>query len=366
MNTKIVLILFLTLTGVTSLAAATLPEYQRAFLAESVYHGCEKVAVANAAQKPLPKAEAEKRADAIPRFCNCAATYLTEHLGPETIKTIESSQEFNPAAINQILQSFEAPMQSAAEWCKENLRQYNPVSPNYGVHQNKDNNGSVLFNGQAHRFTAFIQEIYDTNLQLIETNRVELGIQLLDLTIDIDRISAHIYNPKNEENFLAKPLTEPSQKARKFGYNFAYFIPENDGTLLLNSARNVLALLQYNLQENRLYQTYFIKINTLLCSALAEAKTRAIAGAAKNLFKEILLVTLKSYAGTSYSRGNFTGYTSTGQFVSGVYTSYDNSWLGEHYSRSIDTIFMGAATVSQIDAEEVKNQCHNRQIEVEF
>lgn len=221
-------------------------------------------------------------------------------------------------------------------------------------------NNSILFNGRTHRFTAFIQEVYTANRQILTSNRVEPGARLLDLTIQADRTSALLADAKSGQRVSLSPLPEPSQKAKEFGYDFNYFIPDGEGELLLNSERSLMMLVQQNHQEGRIYQTYYIRTNVLLCTALAEAKSRAIATAATSLFKEVLVAVLRSYAGASYSRGNFTAYTSAGTSVSGTYTLYDNSWLGEHYSRGLDAIFKGTASLSQINAEIARAKCDGR------
>jgi len=355
-KTALLLATFIAFPG---FAASQLPVGQRAFFTESVYHGCTRTANAKATNQPTTGPETEKRSESVARLCNCAATYLVDNLDADTTRTLQSQQEFNPSLLNQIVQNLSGNAQQAVEWCKENYAQYKPAPPNWASHQNKNTNGSVLFNGRTHRFTAFIQEVYATNRQLLESNRVEPGARLLDLAIQADRVSATLSDARSGQRVALTPLPEPSPKAKEFGYDFNYFIPEGESELLVNSGRNVIMLVQQNPREGRIYQTYFVRTNALLCTALAEAKSRAIASAATSILKEVLLAALRSYAGASYSRGNFTAYTSTGNAVSGTYTLYDSSWLGEHYSRGIEAVFQGAATLSQINAEIARAQCNH-------
>lgn len=40
-----------------------------------------------------------------------------------------------------------------------------------------------------------------------------------------------------------------------------------------------------------------------------------------------------------------------------TYTQYNNAWLGEHYSRGLDAVFNGTASMSQVNGEIERLEC---------
>ena len=161
----------------------------------------------------------------------------------------------------------------------------------------------------------------------------------------------------NGASYTLLPTTGMPLAMQNKGFDFKFFVPEISGTLAINSKRNIHISQYFDPRDGKNYETHYVRSQALICSALAEAKTRIQKSMAISIFKEILLVAIKSYAGTSYSGGTFTGSNANGNTVTGTYTQYNNAWLGEHYSRGLDAVFNGTASMSQVNGEIERLEC---------
>lgn len=284
-----------------------------------------------------------------PRLCNCATYRLADVVDAESLERIKTGQgTIDSGLISDLVQS-----------CKERYMEYGDTPPVAALALAKDTNGSVLFGGKVHRFTAFRQHVYTKEFQFIRTVELSNGRYLFDLRIGDGRHGSLIDVATRKQYSLA-PHAGANKTAESQGYDHTFVIKEqarSGGVLAIDSRRNVLVTQLFNEEHGLWIETHYVRSQALICTALEEAKTRALKSAAVSIFKEVLLAAVKSYAGASYSGGNFTAYTSTGQTVSGTYTRYDSSWLGEHYSRGLDAVFEGTASLADINREMARLKC---------
>lgn len=284
-----------------------------------------------------------------PRLCNCATDRLADVVDAESIERNKTGQEtIDSGRVSDVVQS-----------CKEHYMEYGDTPPVAALALAKDTNGSVLFGGKAHRFTAFRQHVYTKEFQFIRTVELSNGKYLFDLRIGDGRHGSLIDVASRRQYSLA-PRAGANETAKSQGYDHTFVIEEqarSGGVLAIDSRRNVLVTQLFNEAQGLWIETHYVRSQALICTALEEAKTRALKSAAVSVFKEVLLAAVKSYAGASYSGGNFTANTSTGRTVSGTYTRYDSSWLGEHYSRGLDAVFEGSASLADINREMARLNC---------
>jgi hypothetical protein len=319
-----------------STAIAQLTGEPRDDFTTSFYHSCQT-------PKPASKEDGIKRV----RLCNCLSMKLADSLDNETLKMIEKEQRSLDSGL----------MENTVSWCKQNYMEYSEAPPVSEIAKNKNTNSSILFNGETHRFTAFRQYAYTKEFQLVRTVELENGKYLYDINIQPGRSRNTIVDLTSRREYSLAPLAGTAPRAIAVGFDFAFFITESAGFLLIDSKKNLLTTQVFDEKNGLFYETHYVRSQALICTALSEAKSRVQKSVAVSIFKEILLIAIKSYAGTSYSGGNFTAYTSNGTTVSGTYTKYDNSWLGEHYSRGLDAVFNGTASLSQINTEINRLNC---------
>lgn len=308
----------------------------------SLYHSCR---TPKKPSEPSTELDQAKKS----RLCNCAATWMADAIDLETVKLVELGQKsIDPRLLTE-----------AVQWCKDHYADYSDMPPLSEVTKKKSRNGSALFDGKTHRFTAFRQHTYTKDFQLVKTVELENGKDLYDLSLRSDLSDAGLVEVRSRERYRLLPLAGSHPKLVASGYDFAFSMPNLSpyAVLLLDSKRNVLATQVFNKKDGLIYETHYVRSQALICTALEEARSRALKSAALDIFKEVLLVAIKSYAGTSYSGGTFTASTSSGQTVSGTYRTYDNSWLGEHYSRGLDAVFNGSASIADIDREMGRLDC---------
>jgi hypothetical protein len=308
----------------------------------ATYYACERPK----GSKQLTAEDQAKKS----RLCNCFAAKMADTLDIETVKLLESGQQ----TLDQTL------LTEAAQWCKEHYADFEAAPPASRTVQTKGTKSSLLFNGRTHRFTAFRQHVYTKDFQLLRTVELQNGRYLYDLQIQADRSAGSLSAVAVHRQYSLVAYSGSNQKLAAIGYDWAFLMKNpdgNDGVLVLDSGRNILATQLFNAADGLFYETHYVRSQALICVALKEARTRVLTSAAASVFKEILLVAIRSYAGTSYSGGNFTAYTASGQTVAGTYTRYDNSWLGEHYSRGLNVVFAGTASLAEINREMERLDC---------
>lgn len=275
------------------------------------------------------------------RACNCAAMNLVEILTEDEIKKMEGSpNSIDPARLEGTLKK-----------CREEFAQY----PLYPVLSNaaseRETNKSILFGGGTHRLTAFIQHVYTNDFKLLKSVELENGRYLYDISVgrDLRENLITFVDTGRKLNFV--PFSQISQTSPLNGFDFNFFIPELSGNLAINSKKNLVVTQVPSDDGQSIIETHYVRSQALICTALTEVKERTQKQMATKLFREILLVAIKSYAGVGYGGGVFSGTTSTGASYSGSFSTYNNQWLGPHYSRGLDAIFNGGASLFQINQE---------------
>lgn len=330
------LLAFVLILNINAIASAQLSAEPRDDFIATIYYSC------------VTPSEKGKEVDARRRrYCNCAATKIADQLDTETVKQIESKQrELDTSVVN-----------AAVGWCRENFAEYSEFPPISKIAKTKDTNNSILFDGKSHRFTAFRQHTYTKEFQLIKTTELENGKYLYDVSIQPDRAKNILSDLRSRKDFALVPLAGSAPRLMEMGFDFTFLIPELSGYLAIDSRRNLLTTQVFNKKDGLFYETHYVRSQALICTALKEERSRIQKSSAISIFREILLVAIRSYAGESYKGGTFIGNTTDGKSLSGTYTIYDNSWLGEHYSRGLDAVFKGTASTSQINAEISRLNC---------
>lgn len=214
-----------------------------------------------------------------------------------------------------------------------------------------------LFNGADQRFTAFKQYIYTKDWKLLASNELPNGKYLFDVKLIRDQISNPAADVKTGRKFTLTKIDQIDQTVKNQGFDYQFKIEELAGTLLVNTQKNIFVSFYYDPSADRIFETHYVQSAALICTALQEVKSQIQKKMALSIFKEILMIAIKSYAGTSYSGGTFSGTTSSGNFVSGTYTRYDNSWLGPHYERGLDAVFNGSANLGQVEDQMSRLHC---------
>lgn len=187
---------------------------------------------------------------------------------------------------------------------------------------------------------------------------------LFDFQVKLESSSASIIDVKSRRQYGLVPLAgAPRVKdgPARIDYDWAFLMTgEKDSIIVIDSKRNLMASRTVDAADGSVYIIRYVRSQALMCDALKEARVRAIKSAAASIFKEVLVAAIRSYAGTSYSGGNFTAYTTSGQTATGTYTRYDSSWLGEHYSRGLDAVFEGTASLTDINRELTRLECDSQ------
>lgn len=283
------------------------------------------------------------------RKCNCLSQSTTAALDRETIEQIFSNTKtLEPSAIG-----------GAVQFCKDNFERYSSSQALPNALKTFGPDSSRVFSGKSQRYTAFRQHIYTAEMKYIRTVELENGRYLYDINVLPGRDSNTITDVRAGRTYSLVRTYSNTTNAALRNYEYLFFIPDLLGYLAVDSKRNLLASQVMSTKDGTVVETHYIRSQALVCSALQQARSRAQTDMAVSLFKEFLVAAIKSYAGASYGGGTFVGQTTTGRQVSGTYTTYDSSWLGEHYSRGLDVIFSGGASLYQINAEIGRLECDN-------
>lgn len=289
-----------------------------------------------------------------PRLCRCAAEKMADALDIDTVRRLESDLgSVDPT-----------PFIETREWCLQHYAEFDDKPPSSQLAKSKNTHDSVLFNGKTHRFTAFRLHVYSKDNQLVKAVELNNGGALFDFQVKLESSAASILDVKSRQRYGLVPLAgAPQVKGGQAGidYDWAFLMTgEKDSIIVIDSKRNLMASRTVDAADGSVYVLQYVRSQALMCDALKEARVRAIKSAATSIFKEVLVAAIRSYAGTSYSGGNFTAYTTSGQPVTGTYTRYDPSWLGEHYSRGLDVVFQGTASLTDINRELTRLECDSQ------
>lgn len=289
-----------------------------------------------------------------PRLCRCAAERMADAFDIDTLKRFDADQgSVDPKPFTEI-----------REWCLQHYAEFDDKPPPSPLAKSKSTHDSVLFNGKTHRFTAFRVHVYSKDNQLVKAVEFNNGQALFDFQVKPESTAASIVDVKARHRFALVPMAgDPQVKGAQAGidYDWAFLMTGvADSYVFIDSKRNLMASRVVDPADGSTYVIQFVRSQVLMCDALKEAKVRAIKSAATNLFKEVLVAAIRSYAGASYSGGTFTANTTSGQTVSGTYTRYDPSWLGEHYSRGLDAVFQGTASLADINRELTRLECDSQ------
>ena len=281
------------------------------------------------------------------RKCNCLSQNTTAALDGETIDLMFSNKKaLEPGALDR-----------AVRFCKDNFEKYPASQALPNTLKNFGPDSSKVFNGRSQRYTAFRQHIYTAEMKYIRTVELENGKYLYDINVLPGRDLNTITDAKAGKAYSLVRTYSNTTNAALRNYEYLFFIPDLLGYLAVDSKRNLLASQVMSTTDGTVVETHYIRSQALICSALQEARSRARTDMAVSIFKEFLVAAIKSYAGASYGGGTFVGQTTTGRQISGTYTTYDNSWLGEHYSKGLEVIFSGGASLYQISAEMGRLEC---------
>lgn len=284
------------------------------------------------------------------KFCTCYADEFVKKASNQSIKNMKSGKfDFtNDSEFN-----------SRVSYCKTNFEnyEYKPNVKNFLVDETK--NGSYLFDGKPHRFTAFKEDTLTFETSLLRTVEYKNNSSLYDIEIDTSREENFLVEISTGKRYRLNYVPDTNDWAKRNGFDLTFFVKDLNGTLLINSRKNTFATAIPNLNKKTIQLRYYVSSQALVCTALKDIKSRMQTNTAISIFKEILLVAIKSYAGASYGGGTFTATTSSGQMVNGTYTTYDNSWLGEHYSRGLDSVFNGSANIFEVNSQLEKLGCGN-------
>lgn len=280
------------------------------------------------------------------KYCTCMGMTASENvnLDNELAILINKKEATYPADMNS----------SASKYCGTNWGKFSSGAIQRPISQN----GNGLFDGKTRRFTAFRQIIFTKEWIKLEVNEVANGRMLMDINIQIDRPENSATDITNGISYKLSKVDTLTAFAKTIGYDFQFLGASGGPTLTFKTETGLLTTDYLNIETGRVYQTDYIDTNVLICKSLSAAKNKYQVNIFSSIIKEAMLIAIKSRAGASYSGGNFYGSSSSGATVSGTYTQYNNSWLGEHYSRGLDAVFDGTATVSQIDDEMSKLSCH--------
>lgn len=328
--------------SLSSVALAGLTGEVREDLVTAGYHSC-------LSSKP-PTNTAEYLSNR-PRLCRCAAERMADAFDIDTLKRFEAGQgSVDPKLFTEI-----------REWCLQHYAEFDDKPPPSPLAKSKSTHDSVLFNGKTHRFTAFRVYVYSKDNQLVKAVELNNGQALFDFQVNLESAAASIVDVKRRQRSALVPMAgDPQAKGAQAGINYDWaFLMTGvaDSYVFIDSKRNLMASRAVDDADGSVYVVQYVRSQVLMCDALREARVRAITSAATNIFKEVLVAAIRSYAGASYSGGTFTARTTSGQSVSGTYTRYDPSWLGEHYSRGLDAVFQGTASLADINRELTRLEC---------
>ncbi|TXH88229.1 MAG: hypothetical protein E6Q78_11535 [Rhodoferax sp.] len=303
------------------------------------FGACYKSQVADASNVDVPPVM-------IAQYCSCASEQTAQALTDGLLAEIDAGTKNLPQNINT----------DAAKFCLTSFKKY-PSSPfAERVISSESAKNIKLFDGTTQRFTAYRQFVYDKNWKLLQDKELPNGKYLFDVNFAPNRsqnLARDVTSGVVYSLFVSEQATEES---RKKGFDFLFFVPEISGNLAINSVKNIFVSQYFDVRDGKFYETHYVRSQALICSALNEAKIRAQKSMAASIFKELLLVAIKSYAGASYSGGTFTGTANGGTFV-GSFRKYDSTWLGEHYSRGLDAVFNGTASLGEITDEQNRLKC---------
>ena len=289
-----------------------------------------------------------------PRLCRCGAERMADAFDIDTLKRFMA----DPGSVDP------RPFTKIREWCLQHYAEFDDKPPPSPLAKSKSTHDSVLFNGKTHRFTAFRVLVYSKDNQLVKAVELSNGQALYDFQVNLESAAASIVDVKSKRRTALVPMAgDPRTQGTQAGINYDWaflFTSVADSYVFIDSKRNLMASRIVNDADESVYVVQYVRAQVLMCGALKEARVRAITSAATNIFKGVLVAAIRSYAGASYSGGTFTARTTSGQSVSGTYTRYDPSWLGEHYSRGLDAVFQGTASLADINRELTRLECDSQ------
>ena len=279
------------------------------------------------------------------KYCTCMGTITSESalIDNELVIRIEKKEATYPVDLNK----------NASKHCALNWEKFSSGA----VQRSISPNGNGLFNGEIRRFTAFKQAIFTKEWVPLERKEFPNGSMIMDINILAGRSENTAIDITNHVVYNLTKVEELTPVAKTLGYDFQFLSANGGPALTFNTENGLLTTDYLNPETGKIYQTFYIDSNVLVCASLTAAKDKIQGSMLTSIIKEALLIAVKSRAGASYSGGSFYGSTTNGVAVSGTYTQYNNSWMGEHYSRGLDAVFNGTANASQIDEELNKLNC---------
>ena len=304
------------------------------------YNSCYKLQSANPANATVP-------AVMLSQYCVCAGEQTAQALNNELVADVESGISKPPEGLTEVV----------GKYCLSGFRKFPNTPFAEKIITSSMAEKIKLFNGTTQRFTAYRQYVYDKSWKILEDKELPNGKYLFDVNISSNRSQNEARDVTTGVVYTLYVSDNLSSQIKQRGFDFQFFVPEISGNLIINSSKNTFISQYFDLQDGRHYETHYVRSQALICTALSEVKLRIQKSMAISIFKEILLVAIKSYAGTSYSGGTFSGTTASGGSFLGSFQKYDSSWLGEHYSRGLDTVFSGTATLGQISEEQARLNC---------
>lgn len=283
--------------------------------------------------------------DRLSRYCTCLGVNASENTGIDNVlvSKVYKNEASYPKDLNV----------NASKYCGVNWGKF----PSGAISRPISLNGHGLFDGKNRRFTAYRQLTFTKDWTPVETNELSNGKIILDINIHPASSENTATDVLNKVTFKLEKVEQLPDYPIRLGYDYQYKNDENGLLLTFNTEQGLLTTEYYNTAAGKMYQTHYIDSAVLICASLKAAKDKINETMLGSVVKEALLVAIKSRAGASYSGGNFYGTTSNGSTVGGTYTHYDNSWLGEHYSRGLDAFFNGTATSATINDELIKANC---------
>lgn len=277
------------------------------------------------------------------KYCTCSAfkTGLSSHLSNDLYEKINLKQAKVPQEIHNGVLSY----------CNENYNNYNSGAL---TSNRKPPTAFIYTDNSKHRFTAIQTITQDLQRNQLDNKSIKIGEEYADITID-----KNIGKLTIEQNDGLKISSEYTATISDFGkiigIDFAFTIPDGIISFDIEKSTMIIQRLKNNFYELKT----FILSKKLICDSLSTQVSQRNSQMVGGLLKEALIFAIRSYAGASYSYGTVSGLNSAGNpFTAGV-TFYNNSWMGEHYSKGLDELFNGATDISSINQQKESIGCPN-------
>jgi hypothetical protein len=277
------------------------------------------------------------------KFCTCSAfkTGLNPILSNDLIDKVNLKQAKIPSEIHNGVLSY----------CTDNFANYNSA-----MHIGNRKSPAEFFfdDGQKHRFIAVQKTRQDLNRNQIDLISIPVGETFADIFLSEGK---SILSLTTNEGYSAKSDFPAviSDYGKVIGADFGFSI--SDGIVSFDIEKSTM--LVQRLIGNNYELTHYVLSKKLICDTLATQITNRNAQMVGGLLKEALIFALRSYAGASYSAGTISGLNSSGNPYRANVTIYNNSWMGEHYSKGLDELFNGVADVSSVAKQKEKIGCPN-------